>query len=359
VRWTWTTSRLPLTPADRDRLAPDLRQLGADESLLTVLDATVAAGGVWTRPTWLLARAPDGRLLGAVLVVLCRDYGPSFFGPEAGAAALLRAGPPLWYWDRTSLGADGVSMPGLVAPGVAREELVARALRRLSRRTVGALVDDAAPVVPHVRHAFIGSCSVAVPQDPRTELLAAHRNLGRKLRRFAGRGGTVRRLDGPMPADLGARLQAGYALTRPVNPPFLERYPHILAAHWSLRGAGLVHLVAWLDGQPVGYHTFWRAGRHLSMLSGVVARPSGGSVHAYENLLVASLELARSLGCDRMDSGLGVNAAKVSLLGRVPNALHLVSRLPPVRAGVRLLLPRSRLSHENLGRVTGVPLPAA
>lgn|GEM_PF-3290910 len=357
--WTWTTSRRPLDARDRDRLGPDLDALGADRSLLDVFDATVAAGGRWTRPTWLLARGHDGLLQGAILVVLCRDYGPSFFGPSLRAARLLRAGPALWYWDRTSLGADGVSMPGLVAPGVSRDEFVADAVRRLSRRTVGALVDTAPPGVPHVRHTFIGSCSVPVPPDPRQVLLGAHRNLARKLRRFAGRGGEVRRVDGPLPADLRDRLRAGYAVPRPVNPPFLERYPHLLQAHWSLAGPGLVHLVAWLDGQPVGYHSFWRAARHLSMLSGVVARPPGGSTHAYENLMVASLELARSLGCERADFGLGVNAAKVSLLGTTPNALHLVSRLPPVRGGVRLLLPRSRLSHENLAAATGQRLAAS
>jgi hypothetical protein len=355
MRWTWSTSDRPLGADDREALAPDLAALGADGSLLTVFDATVRAGGPVTRPLWLVARRADDSLVGAVLVVMCRDSGVSFFG--AGAPRLrrlVRAGPALWYWDRTSLGADGVSMPGLVAPGVRREELVRRAIDHLSRRTYGALIDSRTPDVPHVaQRPFIGACSVVVPAHSRDELLSRHRNLARKLRRFAGRGGTIETLDGPMPASLRRQLVAGYEIERPINPPFVERYRDMVEAHWSLPGDGLRHLVARLDGEPVGYHTFWQAGGHLAMLSGVVARPPGGSVHAYENLMVASLELAAARGCRRVDFGLAVNAAKTAMLGRTPNDLHLVSRVAPVRGTLRMLVPRTRLAHAALEQATG------
>lgn len=363
---TWELGRQPLGRADRDAVGPCLERAGADSSLLDLYETTVRAGTRLTRPAWLVEREA-GRVRGLALVVLCRDYGVSFVGPSR-LAPLARAGPSIWYWDRTTTGADGVSCPGLVADGVDLEEFVGRAVRRLSRRAVGTLVDTRPPSSAHLAHPFVGGCSVTLPardpgsdggrdeqpEPPSRAVLAAHRNLPRKVRRFAGRGGTVQTLHGRMPDALRPSLLAGYAVERPVSPPWAQMYPRLVRAQWDLDDVRLVHLVARIDGEPVGYQTFWRAGRHLAMLSGVLGRRDGGTAHAYENLLLASLDLAADLGCLRMDVGLGINAAKVSLLGSRANALYFVSRWPPVRGALRAALPRTRISSARLDALRDV-----
>lgn len=334
----------PFSPAERRALAPDLEALGVDERLLDLYETTVTVRSRHTRP--LLLRAVDGeRLLGVAAVTLCRDSGVSFFDDGLLRRA-VRSGPPIWYWERVSLGTDGHAGPGVVAEGVRREAFAAAAVRHLARsHLLGVVVDEPAEpcATPHVRWPGMGVSTVAGAVARREQLLREHRNLARKVRRFRARGGTVQRLDGPLPQRLRADLQRGYAQARPLNPPFRELYPAMVDAHWDLAGDRLVHLVAHLGGRPVGYHSYCVTGRRLVLLSGVFDRPDGGTAHAYENVLLDSLDLAAATGCTHVEFGGTVNDVKATLLGRTPTELRFVSRWAPVRAGLARLLPRTRL----------------
>jgi hypothetical protein len=355
VTWTFDLSDRPFDRAERDALAADLHGLGSDPSLLEVWSATVSTASRLTRPQVL--RAHDGRdLAGAAVVLVCRDYGASFFASPALTRA-LRAGPPIWYWERTGLGTDGHSGPAVVAAGVRREDLVAAAVRWLGRRfLVGTVVEHPdEPVRPGQLEwpgTGVSTMAAAAGAQP---LLREHRNLARKVRRFANRGGRVERLDGPLPPALLARLVETYGVRRPINPPFVELYPEMVAAHCSVASDRLVHLVAHLDGGPVGYHSWWRSGTRLSLLSGAFLRPPGGTAHAYENVLLESVEAARQVGADLLDLGPTVNAVKVSLADQTPTVLRFVSRHAPVRAALAAALPRSRLSTRHVADALGRP----
>lgn len=334
----------PFSAAERRALRPGLEDLAVDDRLLDLYEATVGVRSRHTRP--LLLRAVDGgRLLGVAVVALCRDSGVSFFG-DGPLRRAVRAGPPIWYWERVGLGTDGHAGPGVVAEGVRREAFAAAAVRHLARSHLLGVVVDAPQVpctTPHVRWPGMGVSTVSAPGARRAQLLGEHRNLARKVRRFRARGGTVQRLDGPLPHRLRADLQRGYAQARPLNPPFRELYPAMVDAQWDLAGERLVHLVARLDGRPVGYHSYCVTGRRLVLLSGVFDRPAGGTAHAYENVLLDSLDLAAALDCTHVEFGGTVNDVKAVLLGRAPTELRFVSRFGPVRAGLARLLPRTRL----------------
>lgn len=356
--WRWELGDRPLGSAERDALAHGLDGLGADLSLLDVYETSVGCSGPWTRPLWL--RALDGdRLAGATLVVLCRDSGRSFLG-RSRLGTITRTVPPIWYWDRTGLGTDAVACPGLPAPGVDLDELVGAAVARLSARApVGTVVDrcTATTAVAHLEVPFVGVCRPRLGAGTSTRasarVLSEHRNLRRKVRRFASRGGTVQRLHGPLPRSLRRPLLSGYGIERPVDPPFAELYPRLVQRQWNHRDDRLVHLVARIDDRPVGYQTFWHTGRTLVMLSGVLDRPTEGTnAHAYENLLLASLDLADELGCTGADLGPAINGAKTSLLGREPTSIRFVSRLAPLRAGLRHVIGRTRLAEGHLASVS-------
>lgn len=336
----------PFTERERQILRPDLESLGADLAVLDALDSTLSCRSRFTRPQ-LLRMHVGGELAGAALVVLCRDSGRSLFAHE-GMRRAMRLAPAIWYWERTGIGTDSVACPGFVAPGVERDRFVGAAVRWLAgRHVMGSVMDSADPPpwgIPAASLPWVGATSLSPNAQTRAEMLAAHRNLGRKVRRFAAHGGRIDRLVGPMPAALRDVLLAGYTIQRPPDPPFRELYESMVGAHWSLRSEALVHLVAHVGEVPVGYHSFLRSGRTLCLLSGAFGRPPGGTHHAYENVLLASVDLAVDLGCETIDYGPAINEVKASLLDVKPTAVHFVSRVPGMVAGMRSVLPRTLLA---------------
>lgn len=345
-------SRRGFDPAETAAFSPDLLAQGADASLLRVWSATLASDSRLTRPVVLRALR-ERRTVAAAVLMVCHDWGRSFFGrPLLRRAAQL--GPAIWYWERTGLGTDAMACPGVVAPGEDREAFVRAALGWLERRfLLGCVltpgrVDGSVTTSPWPG---LGISTLHAPWDP-SALLAAHRHLSRKVRKFGHRGGSIVRIHGQLPADLRAPLLATYELERPLNPPYIELYPQMVDAHWALDDDRLVHLVALLADRPVGYHSFWRTGERLVLLSGALGRPPGGTVHAYENLLLASIPLAEDLGCCTVEYGATVNHVKASLLVSTPSTMVFVSRWRPLLRATAWLLPRSALAQDRIAAVT-------
>ncbi|HEY5979783.1 MAG TPA: hypothetical protein VIT41_09125 [Microlunatus sp.] len=345
-------SRRSFDPVETAAFSADLLAQGADASLLRVWSATLSAEARLTHPVVLRARR-GGRTVGAALLMICHDWGRSFFGrPVLRRAA--RLGPPIWYWERTGLGTDAMACPGVVVPGEDREAFVRAALAWLEQRFLLGCVLTPGRVERSPRTLpwpGLGISTLQAPWDL-PALLARHRNLSRKVRKFGHRDGTISRIHGPLPPGLRAALLATYDLERPLNPPYIELYPEMVSAHWALSDDRLVHLVALLADRPVGYHSFWRTGERLVLLSGALGRPPGGTVHAYENLLLASVPLAANLGCRIVEYGATVNHVKASLLDTAPSTMLFVSRWRPLLRATAGLLPRSALAQDRIAALT-------
>jgi hypothetical protein len=73
-------------------------------------------------------------------------------------------------------------------------------------------------------------------------------------------------------------------------------------------------------------------------------RPAVGTHHAYENVLLGSIDLATDLGCSRIEYGPAINEVKRSLLDVEASEIHFVSRIPGVVAGLRAMLPKTLLA---------------
>lgn len=344
-------SRRGFDPEETAAFTADLLAQGTDASLLQVWSATLSADSHLTRPVVLRALRA-GRTVAAAVLMVCHDWGRSFFGrPLLRRAA--RLGPPIWYWERTGLGTDAMACPGVVVSGEDREAFVRAALVWLERRfLLGCVLTpgrvDSPTTLPWPG---LGTSTLHAPWDL-PALLARHRNLSRKVRKFGHRDGSIARIHGALPPELRAPLLATYHLERPLNPPYIELYPEMVAAQWALSDDRLVHLVALLADRPVGYHTFWRAGERLVLLSGALGRPPGGTVHAYENLLLASIPLAEDLGCRIVEYGATVNHVKASLLDTAPSTMVFVSRWRPLLRATAGLLPRSALAQDRIAAVT-------
>jgi hypothetical protein len=341
----FTVGDRPFSQRERAAFGADLEAMGADERVLDAYEATLSVRSRLTRPGIVRMLSGD-EVQGAALVVICRDSGSGLFSQPA-ARRVMQWGPPIWYWERTGVGTDSVACPGLVGPGVSRSQFVTAAVAWLTRRyALGALMERRGnpPAQPHTTWPWVGVSTLTPGQGTRGDILAAHRNLGRKVRRYASRGGTVERITGPLPDELRPVLARGYSLPRPPDPPFRELYERMVGAHWSVPGDGLVHLVARVDDVPVGYHSFLRSGQTLCLLSGVFDRPSGGTHHAYENVLLDSIDLAVDLGCSRIEYGPAINAVKAALLDVEPTEIHFVSRIPGMTRAFAAVLPHTVLA---------------
>ncbi len=346
----FTVGDTPFSTRERDELGADLEALGADERVLDAYGATLSVRSRLTRPGIVRMLSGD-RLRGAALVVVCRDSGTGLFAQPAARRA-MQFGPPIWYWERTGVGTDAIACPGLVAPGVDREQFVAAAISWLSRRyALGALMERAGqpPALPHTTWPWVGVTTLSPDAGTRHQILGDHRNLERKMRRFANRGGSIQRLTGPLPDELRPVLARGYVVPRPPDPPFRELYEQMVDAHWSVGSDDLVHLVARVDDVPVGYHSFLRSGQTLVRLSGVFDRPAGGTHHAYENVLLDSIDLAVDLGCTRIEYGPAVDAVRAALLDVEPTEIHFVSRIPGMTKAFAAVLPHTVLGSAPAG----------
>jgi len=349
-------SSRPLDASERSALLGDLDQLGADATLLDLYTASLNCRNPTTRP-FLLRGTSSGALIGVALVHRCRDYGVSLFASPWVRRTVV-AGPPIWYWDRSGLGTDGVAGPGLVTAGIDREAFADAAIQWLARRHVaGAIVERAATPRPQpsVDLGWLGVSELSVTADTRADLVAAHKNLARKLRRFENRGGTIERLRGPIPIHLRGSLLRGYDIVRPMDPPFRSLYPAMVDAHWSIPSDRVVHLIARSVGSPVGYHSFLHTGSTLSLLSGAFDRVPDSAPHAYESVLMASVDLAVDLGCTVVHYGPAVNEVKRSLLQASPTRLRFVSLVPPVRSAIRAVWPRTRLARGQAALLRTAP----
>ncbi len=351
----FSLSTSPFTGDERDLLAGDLDRLGSDVSLLDVFSSTVGVNTTWTRPMILRGRNPNGDFQGAAVVFLCRDAGPSF-GMTGIARSAVRRSPSIWYWERTALGTDGHASPGLVVEGVNRDDFRDAALRWLRRHYIlGAAVEPRTQRRPHPSCCSrgLGVSSLHLEGAEKVPLFTRHRNLSRKQRRFGNRGGTLRVIQGALPTHLRDALLHVYDVPRPLNPPFVELYSDMVRAHSALDSPASWHVVAEIDGRPVGYHSWWHHGQTFSLLSGAFTRPAGGTAHAYENVLVGSMTLAQDLGCRTAHLGPTVNAVKRAMFENESTELRFMTSLPPLRWGVALALPRSALSPSAMARVTG------
>jgi hypothetical protein len=76
----------------------------------------------------------------------------------------------------------------------------------------------------------------------------------------------------------------------------------------------------------------------------VFDRHDSGNAHAYENVLLEPVSLAVDSRCTVVDYGGTVNDVKASLLTTTATEVRFVSRIAPLRAAMRRLLPSTSLA---------------
>jgi hypothetical protein len=352
TEWLFRLSSDPVTTDEQERFVSDLDHLGVGRSVWNVFNTTLQSKTPHSRP--LVLRGYEGdSLIGVALVYECRKTGECFFDPPV-STFMDMPGLPMFVWLRYGITVDHFANPGFVAEGVDRDRFVEHAIARLLREYLyGTVIEytDSPVLDGAVRFPFVDTGIIDLEGFSAIEdYLGRSKNLPRKLKKFRNKGGEIRIIEGAIPPDLkAAALDAFGTLDISVRTPFQDNYLNMAGAGMSLDAPEMVHFVALLNDEYAGHQSFCRSGRAIHCQAGAFDRRQKSTYHAYENIIVSSVEYALEHNLDRIDYGPVINETKAKMMtGFIPCENRTYARYRPIAAALPLMLSRSKLSAEKL-----------
>jgi hypothetical protein len=161
-----------------------------------------------------------------------------------------------------------------------------------------------------------GSISTKNPEAAKT-LLENHTNLSRQINRFRNKGGEIFFHEGIVKDELSDAFvkccKSSYLKNpHPGTPINVELYgEHVRNFIGNYPSA--VYIYAKLNGQVVGVQIFIKHKRYLELTEGGFL---SDTYHAYENIILASVEYAAGHNLEKVSYGLILNQAKDRLLDK-------------------------------------------
>jgi hypothetical protein len=350
---TFTISGDPITPDEQAVFDADLDELNVDHGIWDVFNTVLETGTDYSKPYVL--RGYDGsRLAGLAIVYECRKTGETLFDPPMSTLMNL-PGMPSFVWIRYGITVDQCANPGFVAEGIDRRAFVEQSVQfLLSKYLMGNVVDYDAPsanlegavVVPFADFGVVEVDGL----DSTDEFLRRGKNLRRKLKKFRNKGGAVRVIEGPMPDELRSpAIEAFDTLDIPFYSPFQDNYTNMAEAVTSMDATHMVHIVATLEGQYAGHQSFCQSGNGLHCQSGAFDRRHHTTYHAYENIIVESVQYLFDNDLSRIDYGPVLNETKKKLMtGFIPVVNRVCTRYRTMAKAMPLIMNRSKISPERM-----------
>lgn len=359
----FTLTRDPVTAVEQAAFTDDLAQWGLDGRVWQVWNMLLQTGSRHVRPKVVRGYAADGRLAGIALIEHCGHTGKSLFANRLLAFMVDHPSFPIFYWERTGLLTDGHSNPGFVAAGLDRHEFFLQAVTFLQKKYMQGCVVDFADAdggknyvaTPFARAGWIDLRGVQTAD----ELYANSKNLRRKIRKFANKGGVIEIVRGPAAPEVQtAALTCMRSNPLTLLAAFQDNYENMIQASLVTPNPDIVHFVARLEGEIVGYHTFAIVGQRLICLSGAFDRTRHTTFHAYENVLLTSIEFALAEGLTGIETGPIVNATKDKMVpGQRPTEIRFYTRWTPMRLMLPTMLRQSRLRPQAMTALVGQEPP--
>jgi hypothetical protein len=345
----FTRTREDVTEAEAAALDGTLHAAGLDRGYWRALRGMTAVHHRDVRP-WVLRAYRGERFVGLLHFFEARRAAHTLFPGWMGRVADTLP-MPIYYWNRMEPAVDLHGSPGFFVEGEDADGACEAAARYLdSLYVMGCVYDDAdrAPLAGSLRVPFAWSSVFCPPQgDSLDSLFRARKHLRRKVAKFRNKGGAIETVRGRVPPsvrDAMLRCLEGSVANARVFTTFQDAYPQLVRWAAEAEDPSLLHVVARLDGEVVGYHSFLHSGRVLACLSGAFDRGRHTTYHAYENVLLEAMRLAEGQGVDRLLLGPVLNPTKASLTTRARRAtLCFRSRFAPVRVMQRAVVPRSAL----------------
>jgi hypothetical protein len=348
--WSSRLAREPITPEEQARFTTDVERLNLSEGIWDVFNATLQTRTKHSIPLTLRA-FDNGSLIGLALIYECRKTGECFFDPPFSTMMDLPA-IPMFVWLRYGTTVDHFANPGFVTDGIDRELFVGHSISRLLKHYLfGTVVEyrdstafDGVAKLPFVDNGVINLLGMASIDS----YLARGKNLSRKLKKFRNKGGEIRIIRGALPPDLiTAALEAFETLSFGMRTPFQDNYLNMAQAGLTHESSDKVHIVALLHGEYAGHQSFLHAGDSLHCQAGAFDRRRKSTYHAYENIIVSSVEYALQNNLQRIDYGPVTNETKAKMMtGFIPCENRTYARYRSVAATLPLVVKRSKLAPE-------------
>lgn len=345
----FTLSRELVTEAEKAILVDDLAHWGLDNRVWSIWNMLLQTGSKMVRPMMVRGYAGSGRLAGVALIEHCSHTGKSLFANPVLAFLIDHPSFPIFYWERTGLLTDGHANPGFVAAGQDRHDFFLQAVAFLQKKYIqGCVVDfaDADGGKNYVATPFTNAGWIDLRGlNKADDLYASSKNFRRKIRKFANKGGTIETIRGPLPPEMqAAALACMHSNPLSLLAAFQDNYDNMIRASLTAPNPNIVHFVARLEGEIVGYHTFAIVGQRLACLSGAFDRTRHTNFHAYENVLLTCLEFALAERLSGVETGPIVNPTKDKMVpGQRATEIRFYSRWTPMRRLLPIMLRYSRL----------------
>jgi len=309
-----------------------------------------------TRPLILRAYR-DSHLAGAAMLLKCRRYGGSLFENAVARRILDWAALPCHVWIRSGFCAETVANPGFVANGENAQAVIAAMLDFMRDHALMLLVIDRSDQrTLHSRAApypYVCDGSVVVSgMNDVGNYVARHQNLMRKVKEFRNRGGSVQIIHGALDEGLTDQFCSCLEATARrsvIRSPFQDLFSEFARATCQCDSPAIVHFIAGMKGDLLGYHSFVRTGKGLHMMHGAFARERPTTHHAYENIMIEAVRYALEQGLSEVHLGPVMNETKRRMVNQVVGTtLFFYSANLLLRALLSLLFPYTRLQSRKL-----------
>lgn len=345
-----------LSPSERAMFSSDLARHGVDDAIWEVYGCLMKVSSRTTQP--LVLRVLDGnRLAGAAFVIRCKAWGRAVFDHPLLRKPFDLVGLPSLIWIRVGYCAEGAANPGFVAEGFDRDEVVVAMINYLQGCSYGLIVTDRTaderfhtntPTFPYVADGAVCVEGMTCVQD----YLDQHNNIKRKIKSFTNKGGRVDVRTGPFDTTMLETVRrcidatVGKSL---VYSPFQDIFLDVVMETCRCPSDRIVHFVATMKDEVLGYHTFVRTGSVLRMIHGGFDREKKTTHHAYENLIIATVQHALEQGLNTVYFGPIMNETKRRMMNTVDkSSLHFYGGCMLTRVFFPMLFPYTKMQQRKL-----------
>ncbi|MCP4644872.1 MAG: GNAT family N-acetyltransferase [bacterium] len=351
-----TLSEEMLSSAERAVFGGWLTKHGLDDAVWEVFAAALQASSPWTQPT--VVRAFDGdRLVGAAFVVRCRHWAGALFSHPILYKPVDFVGLTSFIWIRVGFCAETLANPGFVADGCDEDGIIRAMIDHLCRNAYGVMVPDWAEnhhlhedgwTFPYVHDGVVDLAGMAEAQD----YVRQHNNIKRKIKHFQNKGGEIDVIHGALDEETLETVRHCVRETVKcsiIRSPFQDIFLDALARTCMCASDRMVHFVARMNGEVLGYHSFVRSGRGLRMIHGAFDRQRPTTHHSYENLIIATVDYGIRHGLDKIHFGPVLNETKRRMMNACgETSFYFHSRTPIIRLFFPRLFPFTNMQCKEL-----------
>jgi hypothetical protein len=345
------TSNESLKPEETSVFSGQLQKYKVDNAIWDIYNSFLQSSSPFSKPRVL--RAYQGQsLVGVLFYVVCYGTGKSLFKNSslAGMVDILKI--PIHVWIRQGICADIMSNHGFVADGYDYQNIISGMLGHLRQTSPCLVVTDLAENAylhkgarnfPYTKEGAISLEGMSSIDD----YLSDHSNLRKKLRKFTKDGGSIEIRAGsldPGTMEIVRKCVLATMERSVIRTPFQDHFPTIILQTCCLNSDRIVHFIARMNGQFLGYHTFIHTGKGLRLIHGAFDRTLETTQHSYENIITAAADYALKHGLEIVYFGPIMNETKNRLMNMAfESKVYLYCSNPVLRLILPFLYGRSRM----------------